>query len=160
MRATIALAVLILILLATSVGVLASSEFAKCPASANALPICSVLANANQYDGQEILVRGLYLLVPPGTPHGSILAGADCKTEVNLRDASTFKASKAVLATLRSIDKTNKKGQFKPVDEVLRGVFRVAHEGQCFGQICAGYELEVTELLCVQPAPADAKRNP
>lgn len=125
----------------------ASSSVADdhCAASARAIPICSVLADAAKYDGAEITVRGLYRMVI----HGSILTGSACpKIDVNLRRASNWKGDKHAVAVIRS---ATKKDQFQPVDVVLGGTFRVAHEGQCFGQNCLRYEIEETELLCAAP---------
>lgn len=121
----------------------------QCPASVQALPLCTVLASADQYDGKVITVRGLYRMVI----HGSVLMGTACpQMEVNLRQGPGYKADKRASVVARSL---TKKDQFHPVDEVLRGTFRVAHKEQCFGQICAPYEIEVTNLLCAQAPPKE-----
>ena len=50
-----------------------------------------------------------------------------------MRQAAGYKADKQAVAVVRSLTKKN---QFQPVDEVLRGTFRVALQSeQCFGQI-------------------------
>jgi hypothetical protein len=148
MRLTIAIG----ILLAVCLGAVASSDLDKCPASAQALPLCTILADAAKYDGKEITVRGLYRMVI----HGSVLMGTTCsQIEVNTRQAAGYKADKQAVAVVRSLTKKN---QFQPVDEVLRGTFRVAQKEQCFGQICAPYEIEVTELLCAS-APTDKRSS-
>ena len=114
----------------------------KCFVSAQAIPLCTVLANAAEYDGKEIVVRGLYRMVI----HGSILMGSGCpKVNVNLRGAPNWKGEKHALAVIRSL---TKKDQFQPVDIVSRGIFRVAHKEQCFGQNCLTYEIEQVEVLC------------
>jgi hypothetical protein len=122
-----------------------------CAASAQAVPLCTVLADAAKYDGKEITVRGLYRMVI----HGSILMAAGCPKDdyVNLRGAPNWRGDKHALAIIRSLTKKN---QFQPVDIVSRGTFRVAHEGQCFGQNCLPYEFEETELLCATPAKTNA----
>jgi hypothetical protein len=147
MRLTIAFA----ILLGVSLGAVASSDVDKCPASAQALPLCTVLADAAKYDGKEITVRALYRMVV----HGSVLMGTTCsQIEVNTRQAAGYRADKQAVAVVRSLTKKN---QFQPVDEVLRGTFRVAQKEQCFGQICAPYEIEVSELLCASAPKDDSK---
>lgn len=107
--------------------------------------ICTILSDAAKYDGEEVLVKGQYRMVI----HGAILMGHSCSgTDVNLREAKVYKANKQASSTLRS---QTKKDQFRPVDVVFRGIFHVAHNGQCFGQICAAYEIETTELLSADP---------
>jgi hypothetical protein len=120
-----------------------------CVAPAQAVPLCTVLADAAKYDGKEITVRGLYRMVI----HGSILTAAGCPEDsVNMRRAANWKGDKRAVAVIRSL---TKKYQFQLVDIVSRGTFRVAHEGQCFGQNCLPYEFEETELLCAASAKAD-----
>ncbi|HTV64470.1 MAG TPA: hypothetical protein VMD98_02640 [Bryocella sp.] len=121
------------------------AQQAKDAASAQAMSLCAVIADAAKYDGKEIVVRGLYRMVI----HGSILMDRACsKIDVNLREAPGYKADKQASSVLRAL---TKKDQFQPVDVVFRGTFRVAHEGQCFGQGCAGYEIETTELISARP---------
>ena len=116
----------------------------KCPASAQAVPLCTVLADAARFNGKEITVRGLYRMVI----HGSVLMSPDCGQNVNMRGTLHEKPNKNAEHVIRSL---TKKYQFHPVDVVLRGNFRVAHEGQCFGQNCLSFEIEVVELLCAAP---------
>lgn len=126
----------------------------KCIASAQAVPFCTVVSDAATYNGKEVTVRGLYRMVL----HGSLLMGATCsKNKANLRQASDYKADNNALAVLRSL---TKKDRFQTVDVVIRGTFRVAHEGQCFGQNCELYELESEELLCAQKPKSDASSTP
>jgi hypothetical protein len=110
-----------------------------------AIPLCTVLANATKYDGKEVTVRGLYRMVI----HGSILLHPDCPTEeVNVRRVADWKANKKAAATLRAV---TKKDRFQAVDIVSRGIFKIAHEGQCFGQGCLPYEFDESELLSAMP---------
>jgi hypothetical protein len=113
------------------------------------MPLCAVIANSSKYDGKVIKVAGLYRFVI----HGAILIARACpQVEVNLREGPEYKANKQASALMRSL---TKKDQFQPVDVVLRGVLHVAHEGQCFGEMCAGYQIEITELVAARPAPPD-----
>jgi len=124
---------------------IACSGADTCNAAVSAIPLCTVLSDATKYDGKDVIVRGLYRMVI----HGSVLMSPACgQTYVNMRQASNEKPNKQALAVIRSL---TKKDQFHPVDVVLRGNFRVAHEGQCFGQNCLLYEIEETELLCAAP---------
>lgn len=119
-----------------------SAKDDKCAVLATAIPLCNVLSSATQYDGKEILVRGLYRMVV----HGSILTANRCpEGQVNLRGVPGSKDNKRALATIRSLTKND---QFQSVDVVLSGIFHVAHEGQCYGQNCLRYEIEATEFQC------------
>jgi hypothetical protein len=107
----------------------------------DAIPLCTVLSAAAQYDGKEITVRGLYRMVL----HGSVLMSPECEHDlVNMRQAADYKADKRVKSKMRSLTKKN---QFQSVDVVLRGTFRMAHQGECFGQNCLRYKIEDHELL-------------
>jgi hypothetical protein len=109
--------------------------------------VCTVASNPAIYDGKHFLVRGLWRMVI----HGSILMGTACpKMEVNMTETSEYKTNKKASSIIKSV---TKKDQFSSVEVVLRGTFRVAHEGQCFGQICAAYQIEAAELLSAE-APA------
>jgi hypothetical protein len=122
--------------------------------SVQAMPLCAVIADAAKYDGKEVVVSGLYRMVI----HGAILMDRSCsKTDVNLREAPAYKANKQASALLRSL---TKKDQFQPVDVVFRGILRVAHEGQCFGQICAPYEIETSALVTARAAPPESGGKP
>lgn len=115
--------------------------------SLQAIPLCRVIANAPKYDGKLIEVRGLYRFVI----HGSILMDRGCPGNVaSLRGTPGSKDNKRALSVMRS---QAKKDQFQPIEVVLRGIFRVAHEGQCFGQYCASYEIEITELISATKVP-------
>jgi hypothetical protein len=134
----------IAVLLAACVNPVASAGDNECTVPTKAVPLCTVLSDAASYDGKEITVRGLYRMVI----HGSILTSPACgKTYVNTRRASDYKADKHASAVVRSL---TKKDQFQSVEVVLRGTFRVAPQGQCFGQNCLLYEIEDHELLCAE----------
>ena len=121
-----------------------------CASSAQAIPICTAVADGAKYDGKQVTVSGVYRMVI----HGAILSGPACsKDDVNLRRAAHWKGNKNAVATIRSL---TKKDQFQSVDVVSRGIFRVAQEGQCFGQNCLRYEIEETELLCATKMKASA----
>jgi uncharacterized protein (TIGR03435 family) len=103
---------------------------------------------------EEIAVRGQYRMVI----HGSILMDPACpKDEVNMRGVPHWKGDKRAVAAIRSLAK---KEQFQSFDVVIRGIFRVAHEGQCFRQNCLPYEIEETELLYTKVAEAKSPSNP
>lgn len=122
----------------------ASAAFSQTDPQINAIDVCTVTSNSANYDGKEIYVRGLWRMVI----HGSILMGKACpKVEVNLTEVAGYKANKKASALVRSLAK---KDQFGSVEVVFRGTFRVAHERQCFGQICAPYQLETAELLSAE----------
>lgn len=149
MKSTIAITVL----LAVCFNPLASASDDKCTTLAQAVPLCTVLADASKYDGKQVTVRGLYRVLI----HGSILMGTACPNdEVNLRNAPDFKADKRALTAIRSFY-NKRENRFQPIDEVVRGTFRVAHQGHCFGQDCWSYEIEVTELLCAEGAKPETK---
>jgi len=136
----------IVLAFAICLSTLARSADHECPALAEAVPLCTVLADASQYDGKETTVRGLYRSVI----HGSVLMSPDCgKDLVNMRQTSDYKADKHAQTMIRSVTRKN---QFQAVDVVLRGTFRVAGKGECFGQNCLGYEIEDHELLCAKAA--------
>lgn len=110
----------------------------------SAVPLCTILASPDSYDGKEITVRGLYRMVL----HGSVLTAPECaRMYVNMREAEGYRADKRALKVIRS---ATKKDQFQPVDVVVRGIFRSARQGECFGQNCLRYEIESRELLCAE----------
>ena len=114
----------------------------RCTPSAEAISICTVLSDAAKYDGKEVTVRGLYRMVL----HGSVLTSPACgRTYVNMRQASDYKADKHASAMMRSLTQNDR---FQSVDVLIRGTFRVAQQGQCFGQSCLSYEIEDHELIC------------
>jgi hypothetical protein len=122
------------------------SRSEDCESSKQAVQLCALIANAAQYNGKSTLIRGLYHMAF----HGSVLSSSDCpKVDVNLRRAQSWRGDKHARATMKSI---LKKDQFRFVDIVIRGKFRVAQQGQCFGQDCLQYEIEESELLCAAPA--------
>jgi hypothetical protein len=79
----------------------------ECESSKHAVQLCTLVENAAQYDGKEVLVRGLYRMVL----HGSILSGSTCsRVEANMRRAQNWKGDKHARAVLKSI--TKKKTNF------------------------------------------------
>jgi len=140
--------ILVVVLLVACFGTFAFASDDRYAPSARAVPLCVILSDAAKYDGKEITVRGLYRMVL----HGSILMSPACgSTKVNMRQASGYKADKHASAIMRSL---TKKDQFQSVDVVIRGTFRVAQQGQCFGQNCLSYEIEENELLWAEaPKP-------
>lgn len=122
----------------------------------DAVPLCTILANPNAYDGKEITVRGSYRMVL----HGSVLTASECaQTYVNMREAGGYRADKRALKVIRS---ATKKDQFQPVEVIVRGMFHSARQGECFGQNCLRYEIEDRELLCAEvpgKAPAAKKQH-
>jgi hypothetical protein len=125
----------------------------ECLASAKAIPLCTVLSDSSKYDGKEITIRGLYRMAI----HGSVLMSSACsQTYVNMRRSSDEKPNKHAMAIIRSL---TKKDQFTPVDVVLRGKFRVSHQG-CFGQNCLLYEIEETQLLCAAQVKPSSSAGP
>jgi len=142
--------IVIVILLVTCAGSLVSAGDDRCAPSAEAVPLCTILSDAAKHAGKEITVRGLYRMVL----HGSILTSPACgKIKVNMRRSSDYKADKHASAVMRSL---TKKDQFQSVDVVIRGTFRIAQQGQCFGQNCLPYEIEEHELLCAEAPGPDA----
>jgi hypothetical protein len=127
-----------MIFLAASVTTTAIAQNGKPDPSAEPMPLCTVLANASTYDGKEITVRGLHYRVI----HGSILRGPTCDGKANLRLSQDWKADK------QTIKLHNSRSRHDQATEIaLRGTFRVAQQGQCFGQTCSPYEIEEHMLL-------------
>ncbi len=108
-----------------------------------ALPICSVLAKAAEYDGKEVTVGLTYYL----NIEGGMGGGPECPHEnVGLRNAPDFKESKRIRKAW------GKMGKHGPVYLVVRGTFTVCREGNCFvGMYWAPYRIEVREDLFVRP---------
>ena len=112
--------------------------------SYRAQSICRVLLDARDNDGIDVIVDGIYRV----SPEGSLLMASACQGKyVNLKDASDYMASKNAVEILRSLTRRN---QFRPISVVIRGTFRVAQPGQCFGAGCERYEIEIHELLCAE----------
>ena len=141
-------AIAITILVAACFARPAFSAEKKCSADPEAMPLCAVLTDAAKYDGKDLTVRGTYYRVI----HGSILTAPACRsTKVNVRSAEDWKANEHALSVLNLRARKN-----QGTDVVLRGTFRVAHDG-CFGQTCTLYEIDDHELLCAEaPQPEGA----
>jgi hypothetical protein len=136
------LGIIITFFVAACFGPLAFSGEKQCHETAEAIPLCNILMDAAKYDGKDITVTGVYYRVI----HGSILTASGCeKSKVNMRSASDWKADKHALSVLNSRARKN-----QGTNIVLRGTFRVAHDG-CFGQTCSLYEIEEHQLLCAEP---------
>jgi hypothetical protein len=122
----------------------------ECAASGEAIPICTVLTDAAKYDGKEIIVKAIYT----AAIHGSYITGAACSdVGINLKRTEHWHAEKRALNTIRSL---TKKDPFHSVEIVVRGVFRKAYSGTCYGPNCMGYEFTESELFCasdVKPLP-------
>ena len=75
--------------------------------------------------------------------HGAVLSSPECShTRVSVRFAPTAADEKGRMKKLgRAAEKR------RSADVIFRGVFRLAHEGQCFGQDCDPYEVAVRELV-------------
>jgi hypothetical protein len=129
------------IFLAASVATMAISQSGKPDQSAEPIPFCTVIANASVYDGKEITVRGLYHRVI----HGSILTGLTCNGKANLRQSRDWKADKQAIKLLNARARND-----QATEIALRGMFRVAQQGQCFGQTCSPYEIEESMLLSAE----------
>jgi hypothetical protein len=118
------------------------------PSPPSASSICSVLANAADYDGKEITVR----VISQSNPEGGFSYGPECSHEyIGLRDAPDFKPNKEVQKKWR------KKRAYQPVDLVLRGKFNICREDCFVGMYWTPYQIEVREYLSVQPAPVKPK---
>src|SRR5689334_9590878 len=96
-------------------GVTAQCQQERCFRAPDVVPLCSVLAKAADYDGKEIIVRGVYRRIF----HGSVLSSPNCrqqKQEVDVRFAARYIISKKDLKTLRKLT-----GNMKPADVVFKG---------------------------------------
>jgi hypothetical protein len=126
----------------------ASVAQSQSPSQSESVDICTVASNSAIYEGKEFLLRGRWRMVI----HGSVLIGPACpNVEVNTTETAGYKSNKKATSIIKSV---TKKDQFASVEVLLRGTFRVAHEGQCFGEMCAMYQFEIAELLAAEaPAP-------
>lgn len=113
-------------------------------------PLCIILNDAANYDGKLITVRGFYVK----WGHGPALVWNDpenncCLRPVNIRAAKGERQQKEAASVIKSYEE----GFDGSVDEVVRGTFHVAHNGNCFGQDCLAYEIDVTDLLSAHLMP-------
>lgn len=106
------------------------------------LQLCEALADAANYAGKTIVVKGAYMRVF----HGAILSAPGCKSverpEANLSMSPAFHGKRRDLSLM---NKLASKGEV--VHVVMVGTLRVAKVGHCFGQTCEPYEIEADELL-------------
>jgi hypothetical protein len=118
--------------------------------------LCELLTGAAQHDGSIVTVEGVYLRLP----HGSVLTTPGCSlypnAYTNLRLAPGFHQKKdRTMKTLWSLTE-----KMKPAKVVLMGTFHVAKSGQCFGQDCEPYEIEVTQYLSAEPYSEQIPNKP
>lgn len=108
------------------------------------LDVCDLIDHAMEYNGKTVYAGGLW----KATPHGTLFIGSSCtETPVSLRQAAGYKANRLALRAFR---KLTKKDHSAVVAAVFRGSFRVARQGECFGEFCSRYEMEIVELASVQ----------
>ncbi len=114
------------------------------------LPICSVLANAAEYDGKEVTVRGIYRF----EIHGSELWGPECESPDKMVSVSRTLGStdsKKIRKAWRKI------GTHERAEVVFRGTFMICRGERaimCTASIVKFYEFQVRECLFVQPQAA------
>lgn len=118
------------------------SQEASNDVTRRAVDICTVLAAPQKYDGIDVTVAGLYRVVI----HGAVLTGTNCTTTYSsLREAAAYRADSHASSTVKRLLKRDKS---QAIAVVVRGKFRVAQQGQCFGgDLCSRYEMELTELI-------------
>jgi hypothetical protein len=112
-----------------------------------AVPLCTLLAEAREHDDSSVLVEGIYLR----QEHGSLLTATGCSVSrplVNIRSAPGFKQNDKVIDTLNSL--TRKR---KAVNVKILGMFHVAPKGRTFGPGGDPYEIEMIAVLCAKAAP-------
>jgi hypothetical protein len=121
------------------------------PTAPSALPICSVVAKAAEYDGKEVTVRGIHRF----EIHGTEFYGQECnsrETRVSLSGAPDFKESRAIRKAWRKVPSN------ESADVVLRGRFVICRSyGNCSGGILGLYGIQVREVLFVQPMQVERK---
>jgi hypothetical protein len=108
--------------------------------------VCDICSNPNDYDSKVVIIKGVYKRIF----HGSIMAGSEScsKSEINFRLSQDYRSEKSVIKAFTSLTRKNR---HEAIEVVVRGVFRVAKQGECFGQICAKYDIEVNEMLSAKP---------
>jgi hypothetical protein len=107
--------------------------------------VCEILASAQKYDGQNVLISGRYL----SFPHGAVLFGAPCpKEKVGLRYASHYEENSQARQTINAL---LQKDDSKPIDVVYRGTFHVVQGLSCSVVRCFRYEIEISNLLAARP---------
>jgi|LSQX01.3.fsa_nt_gb hypothetical protein len=118
------------------------------------ISVCDICSNPNDYDGRRIIITGVFKRIF----HGSILEGCESypKSEINVRLSPDYRSEKSVRKAFASLTRKN---QYAPVEVVARGVFRAAKQGECFGQICAIYDIEVNEMLSAKPFHRSEQTN-
>lgn len=131
-------------ILVSCCGVSAQPDRSADHAFSQAVPICTVIANAKAYDGQSVLVRGLYR----AEPHGGIFYGASCSQNVvRLRWSSRYVESeeaKPLVENSLNADDT------KPIEVAYGAVFHVIPGLQCSVARCFRYEIETSRLVAAR----------
>jgi hypothetical protein len=120
-----------------------------------AVPLCTLLAEAEQHDESSVLVEGVYLRQEHGIILTVITECAVSRPFVNLRLAPGYKQRDKVIDTLNSL--TRKR---KAVKVRILGTFRVAPKGKTFGQGGDHYEIEVIAVLCAKLATEKPSPSP
>jgi hypothetical protein len=144
---------IVVLALVSVLGTAAYGKHAQPPSPPPALPICSLLAKAGEYDGKEVTVRGIYRF----EIHGSEFFGPECRSPenmVSLSGALDSRDSKDIRKAWRKI------GAHERADVVLRGTFMICRGDRayvCHASILNLYQIDVREYLFVQPAQAEPK---
>lgn len=111
------------------------------------MTVCALIAQANEWNGKEVIVSGLL----QSQPHGSILLARNCekrsgKQEINV-ERSLEHPLPSELASAQA--KLLKRYPFRPIKVTIRGLFEVAGVGECFGGGCEPFQLSAAEILCI-----------
>lgn len=102
---------------------------AACFDAASVTPLCTVLVNAAEYSGKEVVVQGVYRQ----NPHGALLTSPNCSDQrTNVRFTANSNLRKGNFKKLGKVS-----AGYTSADVVLSGTFRMAVQGQCFGSNCA-----------------------
>jgi hypothetical protein len=103
------------------------------------LSFCTIATEPEKYDGQEVTVAATY----HGAMHGSYLSSDTCAdSRWNVRIAEKWTAQPGTVLQRDALTR-----DALPVSVVVRGVFRKAKSGECFGQDCLPFEFEERELM-------------
>jgi hypothetical protein len=106
------------------------------------MTVCQIVSAAAEYDGKEVAAKGVYWR----TVHGAVLSAPECRdAKVNISFGAKVKGARADMKTLGRLADAQ-----ETADVAFRGVFRMAHQGQCFGQDCYPYQIQVDDVLQVR----------
>lgn len=109
-----------------------------------ATSICAVMADAQGFDGKDVLVEGVLWV----EPHGVVFGGESC-AEKNVRLDKTVDyqempdASRALNRVLRGAG-TNR------VDVVYEGKFHIVKGMMCSESHCFDYSIDVSKLVAAR----------